>query len=926
MASTTSKQPAEGMPAPVFSYAQAAKGRATSNPTSTTQTSHGVPDVSTAAKDLGLVSSMALSANGVGNSESDEHDVHGAVEVHSKAENDEVIRDMERRVSGSVKSTSIPASPSSKPLSSSTLPKDEDNLSRNSNMSDTAGENDNTQEGIGAAEQTTEAAEGRRGKRQRKAKGSDKGAEKDKEDLKSETFIAAPVPVVNVWQQRKEAQAAKAKPSPSIVPEPFNLVESEKTTSKTNDSKRRGKSEDEKGAVQEGQGTSKGQKKASEGKLKEEASSKKVGPRGGKANEKDSKPSTAPAPPPVDDAISWPTPETALIEERRRSQDKAENKHEKEGGEDSTAANKPRQKKEWVAVPFTPSVTFNTPLPPGRGRGRVGVRQDRDREGAGRGTHAPNTNATRDRLSNGPTKTAESNEAGEKRSRGDSGVRAASLPPNASKRVSLGGAPVNIREQQRRSGMPPTDKTKTGSAHAKGESSAQNGRHTSTATQTDASLDNPPPYAGNEKDAMSSTQLRGMYAAEKEANATDRRGETNFKGTDQGLREGSAFGKDNQQGRDRGEPRSDRGRNTFRGRNLNFMNGQHPQHAFPNGQGVQANGAYLRQSAGPYSPPLHQPFSQQFAPLPTRGDRVGPRANSIPNNAMYGGRFNPSGNAHQIPPLQTSSTMYEYPQVPQTMSAIPYNPYVDQYSVLAMVTMQFEYYFSIDNLCKDVFLRKHMDSQGFVFLTFIAGFKRIQALSQDFELLRFACQESSVIEIVRGDDGIDRLRRAEGWEKWVLAMEERDESVRNAGPTFFHRQMPGSRPQMGPIFMPGQPSMSPQAFSPNPNEGVFVPYGNGNGHHHLETPLSAAVPEFAPGMLLEPNQDPLASETTFTDAEAENLMLVFTSPKGYDDTRAKQTARYASSRTFSNGSIDGRSFGEDTQDADPSSRSRPSER
>jgi len=280
--------------------------------------------------------------------------------------------------------------------------------------------------------------------------------------------------------------------------------------------------------------------------------------------------------------------------------------------------------------------------------------------------------------------------------------------------------------------------------------------------------------------------------------------------------------------------------------------------------------------------------------------------------------------------------MYEYPPVQQPMSAIPYSPYVDQYSVLAMVTMQLEYYFSIDNLCKDVFLRKHMDSQGFVFLTFIASFKRIQALSQDFELLRFACQESSVIENVRGDDGVDRLRRSEGWEKWVLSMEERDESVRNAGPTYFHRQMSGPRPQMGPIFMPGQPSMSPQTFSPNPNEGVFVPYGNGssagpviNGNgqqHHPETPLSAAVPDFSPGMLLQPSQDSLVSETTFTDTEAANLILVFTSPKGHGDSRAKQAARYASSRTFSNGSIDGRSFSEDTQDADPSGRSRPTER
>jgi la-related protein 1 len=162
-------------------------------------------------------------------------------------------------------------------------------------------------------------------------------------------------------------------------------------------------------------------------------------------------------------------------------------------------------------------------------------------------------------------------------------------------------------------------------------------------------------------------------------------------------------------------------------------------------------------------------------------------------------------------PIQTSQPVFDYPP-PQSMTAVPYTSYIDYPSLIAMVTMQIEYYFSIDNLCKDVYLRKHMDSQGFVFLNFIAGFKRIQSLTQEFETLRFACQESEIVDFVRGDDGFDRLRRKEGWEKWVLAMDERDDSVRNAGPAYtiqcpHQRSRPTAQSQVFDLSATAHPSL-----------------------------------------------------------------------------------------------------------------------
>lgn len=93
-----------------------------------------------------------------------------------------------------------------------------------------------------------------------------------------------------------------------------------------------------------------------------------------------------------------------------------------------------------------------------------------------------------------------------------------------------------------------------------------------------------------------------------------------------------------------------------------------------------------------------------------------------------------------------------------------------------------EYYFSLDNLCKDMFLRKHMDSKGFVFLNFISDFNRVKHLTVDVELIKLVCYQSRIIEFRIGHDGKDRLRARENWQQWVLPIEERDPSAQNEGP------------------------------------------------------------------------------------------------------------------------------------------------
>uniref|UniRef100_A0A0E0M812 HTH La-type RNA-binding domain-containing protein n=1 Tax=Oryza punctata TaxID=4537 RepID=A0A0E0M812_ORYPU len=60
---------------------------------------------------------------------------------------------------------------------------------------------------------------------------------------------------------------------------------------------------------------------------------------------------------------------------------------------------------------------------------------------------------------------------------------------------------------------------------------------------------------------------------------------------------------------------------------------------------------------------------------------------------------------------------------------------------------QIEYYFSENNLCSDVHLKGQMNQQGWVPLTLIAGFPRVQALTTDYEIVRRSVLSSTEVEL-----------------------------------------------------------------------------------------------------------------------------------------------------------------------------------
>ncbi|OWZ06733.1 hypothetical protein PHMEG_00020974 [Phytophthora megakarya] len=77
---------------------------------------------------------------------------------------------------------------------------------------------------------------------------------------------------------------------------------------------------------------------------------------------------------------------------------------------------------------------------------------------------------------------------------------------------------------------------------------------------------------------------------------------------------------------------------------------------------------------------------------------------------------------------------------------------------------QIEFYFTSDNLVRDIFLRQHMDVDGFVPLAFVGSFQAVYSVHQDYESLLEAMKHSDSVEL---DEQNEKIRLREGWQKWV---------------------------------------------------------------------------------------------------------------------------------------------------------------
>jgi len=91
------------------------------------------------------------------------------------------------------------------------------------------------------------------------------------------------------------------------------------------------------------------------------------------------------------------------------------------------------------------------------------------------------------------------------------------------------------------------------------------------------------------------------------------------------------------------------------------------------------------------------------------------------------------------------------------------------------IIKQIEYYFCTDNLCKDIFLRKNMDSGGWVSLEFLSTFNMVRKLTNDQSFIATALKNSREVEV---NSTNNKVRKKLDWQIWLFPQtQENQEST-----------------------------------------------------------------------------------------------------------------------------------------------------
>ena len=588
---------------------------------------------------------------------------------------------------------STPSSPEYGITSTSTLPKEDDAFSTVNGSSDSTWDKQSqtSQNGSKAGEKADAEKE------------QPTRISWDEEAPPPVSLKEAPPPPVNIWQQRIAAQKPK-QPTPAQPQKPAipNLNSGNANVAakgieataeqKKQDGKKKGKtgagSPDERPAV----GSAKN---------------------GNKSADAVDKSSTLPAPPPPPpgDAMSWPAPESAPSEGKKKASERVE-KEEK----DTSQAPKPHKEK-WVPMPLVHSVLFETQFPTARRGGKL---PRGGREGGTRGANITNTNNGSEKPAlpgNGTSAGQTSPASGLERGRGALNPTTTNANVSKPKRASSAG-PATPRDQRKLGDLTNTEKRKE-SENGFAKSSQSNGttsnngnrvketrrpsvptaaknplpEWTSRVVPTNGATVSANSVQSNTDEEKKNLGLASETPVSPRASGPERRSEGSIRPPD--------FARDFQGNvavRERGEGRPERGRGGYRGRggpNHAFFSSNLPNgHGFTNGQ----QGQYQSVPATPAkshsnhesSPAQSQSSYYQPAPQYGRHHRSNSRSQSIPHSTPYG-RF--SNGHHSGPPhlanLQTDmANEYGYqPGNNGIMSAFPYNPYLE-IPVFSMVSMQ----------------------------------------------------------------------------------------------------------------------------------------------------------------------------------------------------------------------------------------------
>lgn len=639
-----------------FSYAQAAKGHSATSGSSTSKASSS--GAVTPAKDSQPVVPSAAAV------------MSWAEDTETNGQRSEKLSDTREPRTPHAK-PSMPsneltaaalASPEIGASTASTVTKDDDVSSVPNTSSDSTWENKS--QASNSVDKSIEPSE----------KTSQKGKGKKREQQPAKPLQEAPLPTVNIWQQRAELWQKPGRPavtgsvSSGTAPKQDKDANSADVKSGAISTEAKSFSVEEKSEATRQQSKTETDVKKSTKSRPQEKESKEI--------------PTVFRLPPDRDQESWPTMDAAIDEDRKKAQEKTDKSDKERKG---SVGAKAGGKGQWVKVPFVPSVNFSTPLPStGARRGGRSTARGGAQSGGRFNTNGPE----KDTSSPGALPTGDQS----RRGRPDASTRETS--PKAKRNASAGSLAAKEKPIQSNG-----DKS---AKSAQGDIDAQpRGNGVLTETQNNASglgqhNTFPRPYSSNrpnkgrradwsvpdrKKDSESSLPKENGVTNDRSSSTqtdvpeeSERRAPNHADG--QSLHQskrGSSERYGGYNGRERrGGARGNRGGN--------FSSG----HQFTNGHmSIKQQSAY----PGPMSPTAFNPEQTPYFPQPRFRN---PRSQSVNGDSMYR-MSNQYGGPQQMNPVNTylSGNGFDFPMMQHPMSAVPFNQYgVDQFALFSMVTTQ----------------------------------------------------------------------------------------------------------------------------------------------------------------------------------------------------------------------------------------------
>ncbi|ORZ35576.1 hypothetical protein BCR44DRAFT_1433793 [Catenaria anguillulae PL171] len=190
---------------------------------------------------------------------------------------------------------------------------------------------------------------------------------------------------------------------------------------------------------------------------------------------------------------------------------------------------------------------------------------------------------------------------------------------------------------------------------------------------------------------------------------------------------------------------------------------------------------------------------------------------------------------------------------------------VDVATLKMYLRNQLEYYFSLDNLCKDLFIRSQMAQEGgWLPLALLASFNRVRHWTDSMDVIVESIQDSEIIELSADKT---QVRRKGDWQKWII-----DPATATA--------LRPPRPLTAPVVVNGMPTPAATPLSGSPSAPAHKQPAVGSGEASLkqEKPVTEAKqPELDSSIDSTPTSS-TASPSTVADSANTTLSAADESP------------------------------------------------